>query len=199
MTKRTMVKKQVPVTQHQTLPFIATAALNLVEDKDMRAAYIYALRLKGWKLQALANALGLTRERIRQIESKAAPSLVIHVLADPGSFPVPELDTVEIEVPAVHVPIVPSEKTLARLLELKPLAEKVRWDHSEHRASAEEYTALLWYAHDVEKVTIYRLAKCLGVTHGAIRFRLARYGYLQPKTAKSRAYTPIKETNRVSS
>jgi hypothetical protein len=84
-------------------------------------------------------------------------------------------------------------------LELKPLAEKVRWDHSEHRASAEEYTALLWYAHDVEKVTIYRLAKCLGVTHGAIRFRLSRYGYLQPKTAKSRAYTPIKETNRVSS
>jgi transcriptional regulator with XRE-family HTH domain len=165
----------------------------------MRAAYIYALRLKGWKLQALANALGLTRERIRQIESKASPSLVIHVLADPGSFPVPELDMVEIEVPAVHVPIVPSEKTLARLLELKPLAEKVRWDHSEHRASAEEYTALLWYAHDVEKVTIYRLAKCLGVTHGAIRFRLARYGYLQPKTAKSKAYTPIKETNRVSS
>ena len=199
MTKRTMIKKQVPVTQHQTLPFIATAALNLVEDKDMRAAYIYALRLKGWKLQALADALGLTRERIRQIESKAAPSLVIRVLADPGSFPVPELDMVEIEVPAPHVYIEPSEKTLARLLELKPLAEKVRWDHSEHRASAEEYTSLLWYAHDVEKVTIYRLAKRLGVTHGAIRFRLARYGYLQPKTAKSRAYTPIKETNRVSS
>ena len=194
-----MIKKQVPVTQHQTLPFIATVALNTIKDKDMRAAYVYALRIKGWKLQALADALGLTRERIRQIESKASPSLVIQVLAEPGSFPVPELDMVEIEVPAPHVPIVPSEKTLARLLELKPLAEKVRWDHSEHRAAAEEYTSLLWYAHDVEKVTIYRLAKCLGVTHGAIRFRLARYGYLQPKTAKSKAYTPIKETNRVSS
>ena len=199
MAERTMIKKQVPVTQHQTLPFIATVALNTIKDKDMRAAYIYALRIKGWKLQALADALGLTRERIRQIESKASPSLVIQVLAEPGSFPVPELDMIEIEVPAPHVPIVPSEKTLARLLELKPLAEKVRWDHSEHRAAAEEYTSLLWYAHDVEKVTIYRLAKCLGVTHGAIRFRLARYGYLQPKTAKSKAYTPIKETNRVSS
>ena len=199
MAERIMIKKQVPVTQHQTLPFIATVALNTIKDKDMRAAYVYALRIKGWKLQALADALGLTRERIRQIESKASPSLVIQVLAEPGSFPVPELDMVEIEVPAPHVPIVPSEKTLARLLELKPLAEKVRWDHSEHRAAAEEYTSLLWYAHDVEKVTIYRLAKCLGVTHGAIRFRLARYGYLQPKTAKSKAYTPIKETNRVSS
>ena len=71
MAKRTMIKKQVPVTQHQTLPFIATVALNTIEDKDMRAAYIYALRIKGWKLQALADALGLTRERIRQIEAKA--------------------------------------------------------------------------------------------------------------------------------
>lgn len=200
MTKRrTMIKKQVPVTQHQTLPFIATVALNTIEDKDVRAAYIYALRLKGWKLQALADAVGLSRERIRQIESKASPSLVIRVLADPGSFPVPELDTVEIEVLAPAVFIEPSEETLARLLELKPLAEKVRWDHSEHRAAAEEYTALLWHAHDVEKVTIYRLAKRLGVTHGAIRFRLARYGYIQPKTGKSKCYTPIKETNRVSS
>jgi transcriptional regulator with XRE-family HTH domain len=198
MTKRTMIKKQVPVTQHQTLPFLATVALNTVKDKDMRAAYIYALRLKGWKLQALADALGLTRERIRQIESKASPSLVIHILADPGSFPVPELDTVEIEVPAPIVRIEPSPETLARLLELKPLAQKVRYDHSTYRKEAEEYSALVWHAHSVEGVTLYRLAKRLGVTHGALRFRLARYGYKLPQTAKSKAYAPIKETNRVS-
>ena len=196
MAKRTMIKKQVPVTQHQTLPFIATVAVNTIKDKDMRAAYIYALRLKGWKLQPIADAIGVTRERIRQIESKASPSLVIHVLADPGSFPVPELDMVEIEVPAPHVPIEPSEKTLARLLELKPLAEKVRWDHLELRAAAEEYSALVWHAHSVEGVTLYRLAKRLGVTHGALRFRLARYGYMTPKEGKSRCYTPIKENNR---
>ena len=199
MAKRTMIKKQVPVTQHQTLPFIATVALNTIEDKDMRAAYIYALRIKGWKLQALADALGLTRERIRQIEAKASPALIIYVLADPGSFPVPELDMVEIEVPAPHVPIEPSEKTLARLLELKPLAQKVRYDHSTYRKEAEEYSALIWHAHSVEGVTLYRLAKRLGVTHGALRFRLARYGYKLPQTAKSKCYTPIKETNRASS
>ena len=199
MAKRTMIKKQVPVTQHQTLPFIATVALNTIEDKDMRAAYIYALRIKGWRLQALADALGLTRERIRQIEAKASPALIIYVLADPGSFPVPELDMVEIEVPAPHVPIEPSEKTLARLLELKPLAQKVRYDHSTYRKEAEEYSALIWHAHSVEGVTLYRLAKRLGVTHGALRFRLARYGYKLPQTAKSKCYTPIKETNRASS
>ena len=196
MSKRTMVKKQVPVTQHQTLPFVTTVALNLVEDKEMRAAYIYVLRMKGWKLQALADALGLTRERIRQIESKASPALAIHILADPGSFPVPELDTIEIEVLAPPVYIEPSPENLARLIELKPLAQKVRYDHTQYRKEAEEYSALIWHVHSVEGVTLYRLAKRLGVTHGALRFRLARYGYKLPKTAKSSCYTPIKQENR---
>jgi transcriptional regulator with XRE-family HTH domain len=197
MRKRVMIKKQVAVTQHQTLPPVATVALNLIEDKDVRAAYIYALRLKGWKLQALATALGLTRERIRQIETKASPSLALHVLADPGSFPIPELDTVEIEVAAPIVYVEPSPETLARLLELQPLAQKVRYDHKAYRIEGEEYSALIWHAHSVEGVTLYRLAKRLGVTHGALRFRLARYGYMTPATGKSKCYTPIKQKNRV--
>ena len=196
MYKRTMIKKQVPVTQHQTLPFVTTVALNLVEDKEMRAAYIYVLRMKGWKLQAIADAFGLTRERIRQIESKASPALALHVLADPGSFPVPELETMEIEVLAPPVYIEPSPENLARLIELKPLAQKVRYDHTTYRKEAEEYSALVWHVHSVEGVTLYRLAKRLGVTHGALRFRLARYGYLLPKSGKSKCYTPIKQKNR---
>jgi transcriptional regulator with XRE-family HTH domain len=177
------------------LPFIATAAVNIVEDLPTRAAYVKALRMKGWTLQAIAGALGVTRERIRQIEAKASPSLLVYVLSNPGNFPVPELETKEVEVPDT-TPVVPSEVTLKRLLELKPFAQQVRWDQPEHRAAGEEYTALLWHAHSVEGVTLYRLAKCIGVTHGAIRFRLARYGYIQPITAKSKAYTPIKEKNR---
>lgn len=196
MSKRTMIKKQVPVTQHQTLPFIATVTLNTIDDKDTRAAYIYVLRMKGWKLQAVADALGLTRERIRQIESKASPALALHILADPGSFPVPELDTMEIEVLAPPVYVEPSPETLARLLELQPLAQKVRYDHTQYRKEAEEYSALIWNTYSVEGVTLYRLAKRLGVTHGALRFRLVRYGYLLPKSGKSKCYTPIKQKNR---
>ena len=197
MEKRPRIKKQIAVTQHQTLPFIATAAVNLVEDAPTRAAYVKALRMKGWTLQAIASALGVTRERVRQIENTASPSLLVHVLSNPGNFPVPELEMREVEV-ADPTLVLPSEDTLKRLLELQPFAQKVRWDHAEHRAVAEEYTALLWHAHSVEGVTIYRLAKCIGVTHGAIRFRLARYGYIQPITGKSKAYTPIKDKNRVS-
>jgi hypothetical protein len=190
------IKKQVTMRQHLTLPIEPTVKLNIIKDAPTKAAYIYALRTKGWTLQSVATALGVTRERIRQIETSASPSLVIGVLSNPGEFPVPELPSVEVEVNAPHIPVMPSEVSLKRLLELQPSAQSVRYNHSPHRAAAEEYTALLWHVHSVEGVTLYRLAKCLGVTHGALRFRLARYGYKAPKTGTSKAYTPIKAENR---
>lgn len=191
-----MAIKKVTVRQHLQLPAAPTVKLNIITDTDIRKAYIYALRVKGWTLQSVGDALGLTRERIRQMESQASPSLVISILSNPGEFPVPDLPTVDVEVPDVHVPVMPSDISLKRLLELQPFAQQVRYNHSPHRAAAEEYTALLWHVHSVEGVTLYRLAKCLGVTHGALRFRLARYGYITPKTAKSKAYQPIKQENR---
>jgi len=196
MQKRPRVTKQIPIVQHQTLPVVATLALNLEKDKSIRAAYVKALRLKGWTLESIAFALGLTRERIRQIQITASPADIVYVLSNPGSFPVPELETRSIEVPAEAEYVEPSPETLARLIELKPLAQKVRYDHSTYRKEAEEYSALIWHAHSVEGVTLYRLAKRLGVTHGALRFRLARYGYLMPKTGKSKCYSPVKQENR---
>jgi len=196
MKKRPRVKKQVSVNQHQTMPAVTTLALNLTTDKDLRAAYVIALRLKGWTLESIAFALDLTRERIRQIQLMASPANIVYILSNPGEFPVPELETREIEVPGDPEYVEPSPETLARLLELQPLAQKVRYDHSTYRKEAEEYSALVWHVYSVEGVTLYRLAKCLGVTHGALRFRLARYGYLTPKTGKSKCYSPIKQTNR---
>ncbi len=196
MEKRPRVTRQVIVTQHQTVPVVATLALNLAKDKDIRAAYVKALRLKGWTLESIANALGLTRERIRQIQQSASPANIVYILSNPGEFPVPELETKDIEVPAEPEYVEPSDKTLARLIELRPLAQQVRYNHLQYRAEAEEYSALVWHAHSVEGVTLYRLAKRLGVSHGALRFRLARYGYIIPKTGKSKCYQPVKQTNR---
>jgi transcriptional regulator with XRE-family HTH domain len=196
MQKRPRVTKRVPVTQHQTLPMVPTLALNLTKDKDLRAAYVKALRLKGWTLEAIADSLGLTRERIRQIQIMATPANIVYILSNPGEFPVPELETKEIEVVGDADYIEPSSETLARLLELQPFAQKVRYDHSTYRKEAEEYSALVWHAHSVEGVTLYRLAKRLGVTHGALRFRLVRYGYMTPKTGKSKCYQPVKQKNR---
>jgi hypothetical protein len=73
----------------------------------------------------------------------------------------------------------------------------VRSNGKAYREEAEEYTKLLNYAHTVEGVTLYRLAKRLGVTHGALRFRLVRYGYKKPVTATSKVYNPILKENRI--
>ena len=193
--KRPRVKKQVTVRNHLTLPSVPTVAVNIIKDKGLRNAYIYALRMKGWTLQSIADAIGVTRERVRQIETSATPFNILTVLADPGRYPVPELPTVEVEVAGQPVYIEPSEQTLKRLLELQPAAQAVRYDHKANREAGEEYTALLWHAHSVEGVTLYRLAKRLGVTHGALRFRLVRYGYLTTN-GKSKSYHPVNQQNR---
>jgi transcriptional regulator with XRE-family HTH domain len=194
--KSLRVKKEVVTRRHLVLPPVPTVSLNLIKDRNLRNAYAYALRIEGWTLQSIADALGVSRERIRQIETTAKPSDVLTILADPGQYPVPKLPTIEIEVAGPPIYVEPSPETLARLLELQPLAQKVRYDHKAYRAEGEEYSALVWYAHSVEGVTLYRLAKRLGVTHGALRFRLARYGYIIPKEGKSPCYTPIKQKNR---
>lgn len=171
-----------------TLPHEVVDAFNAIDDVDVRNGYIAALREQGWTLQSLADVTEITRERVRQIAGNTEPE------AEDLPLPSPPRKTQKAKPQYVE----PSPETLARLLELQPLAQKVRSNSSQYRSEAEEYTALLNYAHTVEGVTLYRLALRLGVTHGALRFRLARYGYKKPKEGTSKVYSPIKAENRES-
>ena len=178
------------IKKHQVLPVNIKAAFDSIIDSDTRDALIYDLRKVEWTLESIAAASGLTRERVRQIsmtepdESVRDASLVI---------PSPPLKPERVR----PVYVEPAPETLKRLLELQPYAQLVRSNGTKYRAEAEEYTALLNHAHVVEGVTLYRLAKRLGVTHGALRFRLVRYGYKTPVNATSKVYTPILAENRV--
>jgi hypothetical protein len=116
--------------------------------------------------------------------------------ADASRFFIPELPVKEVKAKREFVE--PSAETLARLLELQPLAQQVRSSSMRYRNEAEEYTKLLYHAYAVEGVSIYRLGLRLGVTHSALRFRLARYGYMPNESASgrtSKVYQPVK--NRV--
>jgi hypothetical protein len=198
MANKKIVKHNVPIRSGLALPAETVVALHLFpkDQLHLRNAYIYVLRVKGWTLESVGQALDLTRERIRQLESKAQPLDAIAILSNPGSYPVPDVPTRVVEE-EITVYAEPSPETLARLLELKPIAEKVRSFSPTGREAAEEYTRLLNYAYTVEGVPLYRLAKRLGVTHGAIHFRLVRYGYLSTN-GKSRAYQRIIDKNRFS-
>jgi transcriptional regulator with XRE-family HTH domain len=158
-----------------------------------RNAYIKALREIGWTLESVGSATGLTRERIRQI-TVAVPLAEALKVATAG-YPLPHPPVYEEK--STREFIEPSEETLKRLLELQPYAQQVRSYGKAFRQEAEEYTWLLNYAHVTEGVTLYRLAKRLGVTHGAIRFRLVRYGYKTASHGLSKAYTAILPENRL--
>lgn len=196
---------KVPIKTNQVLPDNVTAILQElsvdinVRGHIVRDAYITALRKAGWTLQAVGTAANISRERVRQIEAKTPDSLVQEISIFSNEFPIPEVPSITIEEDVYEI-CYPSDETLARLKELQPYAQLVRSNSPNFRKESEEYTALLWHAHSVENVTVYRLAKCLGVTSGAIRFRLARYGYISPsRGGESRVYRKIREENRFKS
>lgn len=179
------------IKKNQKLPREIEIAFSSLSGAQ-RDALIKELVDANWTYEAIANASGLTRERVRQIAN------AFEELAKEFNFDL----NIEIPEPPLKPErpkpqyVEPSPETLKRLLELQPYAQQVRSNGKKYRAEAEEYTALLNHAHTVEGVTLYRLAKRLGVTHGALRFRLVRYGYKQPITATSKVYEPIIRENR---
>lgn len=199
------VEKTYPVLNNQVLPEKVQLILNSFKnfrrgqegDTLVRNSYITALRQAGWTLQSIADATGITRERVRQIETSTSQELVAQIRMFANEFPVPPIPT-ETVIEYKYEAFEPHPKTLARLIELQPLAQQVRSHSPRYRAEAEEYAALLWKAHDDESVTLYHLAKLLGVTHGALRFRLVRYGYMTPaQGGNSKSYQRIIRKNRV--
>lgn len=186
----TMTEEITYVKKNQQVPDYIANFFKSPIDAITRDYLIQTLCEQHWTYEAVAAACGLTRERVRQISLGDAVSDVVEM---PFDIPTPPIKQ---ERPK-PVYIEPSAETLARLLELQPYAQQVRSNGKKYREEAEEYTKLLNHAHTVEGVTLYRLAKRLGVTHGALRFRLVRYGYKKPVTATSKVYTPILSENRL--
>lgn len=170
------------------LPMNVVKNFETFTDIDQRNSYIKALSSAGWTLTSIGKATGVSRERVRQIIGEKSTDDYA------GGFEIPEPPKHAVKTKREFVE--PTEASLARLLELQPLAQQVRSNVSRYRAEAEEYSKLLAYEHTERGVPVYRLAKRLGVTHAAIRFRLARYGYKPSANGKSRVYRPIEEKNR---
>jgi hypothetical protein len=164
-----------------------------IREVDERDQYIVNLRSAGWTLTSIAEVCGITRERIRQIIIEAGKA-GLKIDLD-SSFNVPQPPNHPVKPKREYVE--PSADTLSRLLELQPLAQQVRSNATRYRAEAEEYVRLLNHAHTIEGVPLYRLGKRLGVSHAAIRFRLARYGYKASPNGASKVYKPIASANRV--
>lgn len=156
--------------------------------KEMFADYVALLRDEGWTLASIADPLGLTRERVRQIAVSCESLELAGNFADAMSWEIPAVPMRSSKyVRKLPVPLKPSDETVARLMALKPVAGSVRWTSDKGRAEAEEYVAII--AGEVKRgVSVYMMAKALGVTPLAIRSRLSRYGHMTPMTGGSEKY-----------
>ena len=163
--------------------------------REPRDAYMRLLRDEEWTLQSIADALGdITRERVRQcideMSSEDARKIAIKYRKKDArlTFYIPEVPLHPVR--ALKTWTLPEPETMDRLKELQPMAAKVRGISPKHREAAEEFMSLVWHAHTVEGVSVYRLSKLLGVTTGALQTRLVRYGYL-PTEGTSKSYRKI--------
>jgi hypothetical protein len=145
-------------------------------------------RSAGWTYSSIGEAVGVSRERVRQIvRLKPAKALARAV-----EIPSPPLRAVrELKVWAV-----PSEEDLNRLLKLQPKAQLVRSSSPKFRKEAEEYTALINKVNKKDGVSLYLLARSLGITYAAVYARLVRYGYKPVGKGTSGVYKLIKTANR---
>jgi transcriptional regulator with GAF, ATPase, and Fis domain len=174
---------------NQSLPTEVVRLFSSMTDASDRDNLIRTLNKVGWTQSSVARSVDLTRERVRQIcampmEQMATTDFVVP--APPQHEVKPKRQFVE-----------PDPEVLERLLELQPMVKQVRSHATRFRAEAEEYTRLLADQHLKGGVTLYRLAKRLGVTHAALRFRLVRYGYMKSEAGHSKVYQPIQSKNRV--
>lgn len=171
---------------------------NLLRDlsssnKTMRNDYIVALHEAGWTNSAIARGADISPQMIRNIILGRTASISSSKIL-PMTCRIPEVPKHPEKVGDKRY-IKPNPELLARLKELQPLAQKVRSSSPLYRAEAEEYSYLISQA-TAQGVTIYRLAKLLGVTPSALAFRLVRYGYTETTIGKSKAYKKIIDAHR---
>jgi predicted transcriptional regulator len=176
--------------QHQELPKETGDLLRGLSTLAERRAYCRLLVDKGWTLQSIANELFVTREMVR-LYTKHEDSDLFEIVSH---LPVPDVPVITEQV-YVRTWVEIDPQVLKRLKELQPLAQQVRSHSPRYRAEGEEYTRLI--AGEIERgVLSWKIAEALGVTHGAINFRMTRYGYKPIGTGKTKAYQPIIASNR---
>ena len=151
-----------------------------------KVGYAKRLRAKGWTLESIGNASDVSREAVRlwlQMDREYDYAKVFNLPAPQRAFKV---------VPVFkHVPRVPSDEVIQQLKQLHSKAKLVRYDRQTHRVEAEQFTALLNEVINVQKYTVLQVAKALGLTRGALHFRLVRYGY-NTTSGKSVVYRNLK-------
>jgi predicted transcriptional regulator len=180
-TEKVLVGNKQKKSQLQ-LPTETADLLKTLSMSD-RKGYVKRLCLAGWTYQSVADVFKVSRQAIEQYLKKADVSEYVNGL------PIPEVPSDPIyRVKRLEV----DDDVLLELKELHAKAKLVRGKGKQYRHEAELFTKLAW-EQTQQGVSVYSLAKSLGVTHGALLFRFVRYGYT---TSESQSKVFRQLTNR---
>jgi predicted transcriptional regulator len=177
---------ELPQKSKHTLPKEVADILRGLALKERRA-YSAELSKAGWTLQCIADVLNITRESIRLYETSKTnnESEVRKAIA---SLPIPPIPTRTLNREVINRVQIPND-VLTELKELYSKAKLVRGRGKKYRQEAEDFTQLA-YAQVERGVSVYAVAKALGITTSALQFRFARYGY-KTGGGKSIVYRPL--------
>jgi plasmid maintenance system antidote protein VapI len=180
----------LPKHIHDEFRKLATASGDTEKQEKLqrRLNLIHLLADAGWTYTSIGDAIGVSRERVRQL----ANNKPAEALASVVEIPKPP-------APAVYqkkVLPVPSGNRLERLLELQPVVQLVRSYSPKFREEAEEYTSLMYKVYKEDGVSMNRIAKMLGITQAAVNSRLIRYGYKPACNSSNACFNPVITANR---
>jgi predicted transcriptional regulator len=186
MREKQTLSKELPQRTGHTLPKEVADVLRTLPIKE-RKAYATALSKEGWTLQSIADVLNVTREAIR-LYGTAKSNDESEVRKAIASLPIPPIPTRTITREVIKR-VQLADDVLAELKELYDKAKLVRGKSANYRKEAEDFTRLA-YAQVEKGVSIYAVAKALGITNSALQFRFTRYGY-KVANGKSKVYRPL--------
>jgi hypothetical protein len=169
----------VPQKRNQTLPpEFADTLRTLHRDQDPRLAPTLSVaRRNGWTLQALAEPIGITRERVRQIVTFECSWAGVDINDLPDVPPRPLKRLPSPKPPRKRLTVRP--EVAERLRELQAVAARVNGGtpaDSPDREVSKQFTAEL-DALIKQGVSVKHLAGVLETQRSAITLRLGRHGY----------------------
>ncbi|MFC7983865.1 hypothetical protein [Streptomyces sp. NPDC057336] len=179
MTARIWKGQQVPAD-------FAAELRELRATRDRRyAVTLVVAKMNGWTYQALADAVGVSRQAVEQAAAKAGTEFSgrLPVIPLPPRKPEPEP-----KAPARRRLLI-NDELAERLREMQRIAATVNGGmpaDAPERRTGEEFTALL-HSLTEQGVSVYHIAQTLGVHYNAVVSRLARHGYRKPTPSQASA------------
>ena len=191
MAKEKIEIGRKPLKAGITLP---QDTIDLLKSLSIQERKAYAKRLVdvGWTYNSIATPLGVTRQAIESyVKPHFRNAYKPEMLEQVKDLPIPQVPSKPI---MKSKRVEASAEALATLQSLYVKARMVRGKGQNNRTEADEFTRLAW--EQVQQgISVYSLAKSLGVTPSSLQFRFVRYGY-KTSNGKSQAYTKIQYGKR---